>query len=62
MHRKSTFSIAIWLVVFLGAAVSVNTIRRGLNNKSTQAMTNTARTLSGDVRIVVNVVRTLLLP
>ncbi len=62
MNRKSTPGIAIWLIIFLGAAFSVNTIRRNLNNTSGQDFTKVAHTLSADALIVSNAVRTLLLP
>ncbi len=62
MNRKSTFRMAVWLIIFLGSAFSVNTIRRNLNNTTGQNFTKMAHTLSTDALIVSNVVRMLLLP
>lgn len=62
MNRKSTLRMAVWLLIFLGAAFSVNTIRRSLNNDTRQHFAKMAHTLSTDALIVSSVVRTLLFP
>ncbi|MBO0931305.1 hypothetical protein [Fibrella aquatilis] len=61
MHRKSTFKTTFWIILFLGSAFSVNTIRRNLGTNK-QAFVRAARTLSSDALIVTNVMRTLFLP
>jgi hypothetical protein len=62
MNRKSTSRMAVWLIIFLGAAFWVNTIRRNLNSTTGQNFSKIAHTLSNDALIVSTVVRTLLFP
>ncbi|MBO0935579.1 hypothetical protein J2I47_03360 [Fibrella sp. HMF5335] len=61
MRRKSTSKMGLWIVIFLGSAFSVNTIRRNVNSRTDQALAKITRTLSTDALIVSNVLRTLLL-